>query len=112
MIQSSKELNIIEFINYVWYNFLTSEFTYGINAGADVKISPAHSLRLVVRLSAAPNSSKHPVTETHHATKSESRRTAAAAAVRAPGASFSYHPQRKDDGECGWAKHITTVHIY
>ena len=110
MLQNSVELNIIGLINYVWYNFLTSEFTPGITVGADVKISPAYSLRLVVRLSAAPNSSNHPVTETHHATKSESRRTTAEA--RAPGTSFSYHPQRKDDGECEWAKYITTVRIY
>lgn len=95
MLQSSDELKIIVFINYVWYNFLTTEFTSGIDAGAEVKISPAYSLRLVVRSYAALNSSSHPVTETHHATKSESRRTAAAA--RAPGASF-YHAQRKDDG--------------
>jgi len=98
MLQNSEKLSIIGFINYVWYNFLNSEFTSGINLGADVKISPAYSLRLVARLSVAPNSSSHFVTETHHATKSESR---TAAAARAPGASFSYHPQRKDDGECG-----------
>jgi hypothetical protein len=95
MLQSSEELKIIVFINYVWYNFLTIEFTSGTDAGAEVKISLAYSLRLVVRSYAALNSSSHPVTATHHATKSESR---TAAAARAPGASFSYHAQRKDDG--------------
>jgi hypothetical protein len=73
MLQSSKELKIIGFINYVWYNFPTSEFTSGISTGTDVKIFPAYSLRLVVHLSTAPNSSSHPVTETHNATKSENR---------------------------------------
>ena len=98
MLQNSEKLSNIGFINYVWYNFLNSEFTSGINAGADVKISPAYSLRLVVCLFVAPNSSSHSVTEIHHATKSESRTAAAAAAARAQGASFSYRSQRKDDG--------------
>jgi hypothetical protein len=73
MLKSSKELKIIGLINYEWYNFPTSEFTSGISTGADAKIFPAYSLRLVVHLSIASNPSSHPVSEINNATKSESR---------------------------------------